>query len=324
MNEVSNCPVCESQELLTVKTHVFHRPVDCPDPPPPQIPYTTERLWILFKHLLADKDSIRISIALCDNCGLMFTNPRMTAKEIALKYSVIERLESARVRSRLDPPRKTGQRAARIRDEIERSLGTSITGKRILDFGGAHGYNLVSFAERNDCGVIDWVKQEMPGGVEYLGRTLDEIPADYRFHLILLSHVLEHSVDPVTLLRELASRIYENGAIYVEVPLGAFREWRVLKEPLTHVNFFSEESLSTCMRLAGFSLLSIRTRFQWVTHGRNWCVNAIGKPISPGAENIENEVHPSPTRKQMRDPRLYIPLVAFKTVEKTKGLIPRR
>ncbi len=322
MIEVYDCPVCGSQELVIVKDHVFHKPIDCPNPPPAHVPYATERLWILFRHILPGTDKIRIKVILCSQCGLMFTNPRMTPDEVAVKYSVIESLESARLRSKLDPPRKIEKRAKRIKAEIERFLGAPVAGMRILDFGGAQGHNLVPFAEKNECCVVDLVKQEMPQGVDYLGKSLDDIPAHYRFNLILLSHVLEHSLDPVTLLSELASNLCENGAIYVEVPLGAFREWRVLKEPLTHLNFFSEQSLSACMRLAGFSRLSIRTRFQWVTHGMNWCVNAIGKLTSSQVE-VENHTHAS-TRKQMKNFRLYVPFLVFKSVEKTKRLILRR
>ncbi len=123
---------------------------------------------------------------------------------------------------------------------------------------------------------------ETPSGIQYLGKTLDDLPKDQKFDLILLSHVLEHAESPVGLLKDLAARLSKGGVIYVEVPLGAFREWMRLKEPLTHINFFSEESLFKCMREAGLVPIWLRTGFVWVTHGRNWCVMAVGKKEGDG------------------------------------------
>jgi len=86
----------------------------------------------------------------------------------------------------------------------------------------------------------------------------------------------------------------ENGLLYVEVPLGAHTEWNELSEPLTHLNFFSEQSLVECLRLAGLQVIDISTRYVWVTHKKAWCVMALARP--------NNNTRPVPalsTKRQM-------------------------
>lgn len=116
--------------------------------------------------------------------------------------------------------------------------------------------------------VLDYVRlDEYPAGVRYAGRDFDDLQPGKRFGAILICHVLEHAVRPLELVSRAAEHLSDVGVVYIEVPLVAFREWRRLSEPLTHVRFFSEESVFNLARLAGLNVFSLSTDYQWVTHG---------------------------------------------------------
>ena len=63
------------------------------------------------------------------------------------------------------------------------------------------------------------------------------------------------------------------------LPLFSFSR-TVLKgfgEPLTHVNFFSEESLSKCLKKAGFDVMHLSTKNQLTTSGDRHCIKIVGR-----------------------------------------------
>jgi len=184
----------------------------------------------------------------------------------------------------------------------------------VLDYGGQEGYNLASFAQTgNSCFVLDYLRFDHPDGISYLGRDTGDLLAQDRFDVILVCHTLEHLVNPVELLSDLGSRLTDGGAMYVEVPLGCWREYRSISDPITHVNFFSEQSLAGCLSRAGLRTVKLSTDYQWVTHARNWCVNAVGRRGNGPA------LAPASTSSQMRAIRYYAVSAAWKALGKISG-----
>ena len=66
-----------------------------------------------------------------------------------------------------------------------------------------------------------------------------------------------------------------DGIIVIQVPLGCMREWKSLKNPFVHINFFSEQSLYNCVRLAGLKVLHIKTEITKITRYRNWQLSTV-------------------------------------------------
>jgi dTDP-4-dehydrorhamnose reductase/SAM-dependent methyltransferase len=76
-----------------------------------------------------------------------------------------------------------------------------------------------------------------------------------QFDLVIAIHLLEHIVDPVSLLREAAAKLKPGGRIFLQVP-------NVKESPFDlliadHVSHFSVESLVALLAPAGFDLLAI-------------------------------------------------------------------
>ena len=304
MFEIDHCPSCGSRENTKLKEHLFRFPGD--DIGNQLHDLTYERLWILFSRILEKRDKAVFLSMLCQKCGLIFTNPRFSREDIQIKYEAVNELGSVKYRLKRHPPSNLNLRARRIYHLVTNHFSARAESKpRVLDYGGASGYNVLPFTEKFDCGVLDFEQWDLPRGISYLGRDLSDLSEEDRFEVILLLHTLEHIPEPSTFLEDIGKYLANEGVLYVEVPLGCFREWRLITEPLTHINFFSEESLFNCIKRCGLATIHLETSYQWVTQGNMWCVNAVGKK-----GNFDDKVIPNlTTKKQMNKVNYYLPFL---------------
>jgi Methyltransferase domain len=309
-------PVCGEFDLKVLSKVSFSRPPALDAAAVASLPYAERSLRLFFDEICAGEDNAEISMDMCPACGLIFSNPRFSKQQVSTRYLVGEEKDNPRAAAGSSPPPNADERSARIFNLISRALGDPPRSLRVLDYGGARGAILQSFMPENHCCVLDYLEYDLPGGATYLGRDLEALGPDDLFDLILLCHTLEHVPDPLQLATAVGSYLSESGLLYVEVPLGAFREWRAVREPLTHVNFFSEESLVKCMGLAGLRVLSVETRFQWSCSGRSWCINLLCRPGSAGSARPPKW---KSTRRQMWSPFYYPRMV----VKKAGQMLPR-
>ena len=238
-----------------------------------------ERLWIYFHKILKSLAPAEVDSTLCQSCDFIFSNPRFTEQDIQEKYQTIDQLGFDQQRHQQKGLPKSKLRGDRILQLIRsQTIGNSAAGNlKILDYGGAEGYLLEPFIEIGYEGyLIDFIQyQTTHPNIQYLGRDLNALGNNDRFDVILLLHTLEHVVDPVGLLKGLGQYLKPGGLLYIEVPLGAWLEWEFLREPVTHLNFFSESSLQNCTSIAGLQTSFINTQWQWVTTKKGLCVNLI-------------------------------------------------
>jgi SAM-dependent methyltransferase len=312
MIQIKNCPICHSNKLKILKRHTFKYPGNNVKNNLNDISYI--RRWILFQKIIPDEISFNFSSTLCCSCGFIFTNPRFNENEIKIKYETINELGSVKFRIKNTPPANAKKRAKRIFTLIQRFHNFDRKKKpKILDYGGAAGDNLYFFMSNFQCNILDYERWNLPKKINYLGRNLSDLKEIEKFDVILLLHTLEHIVDPKEFLIQIASFLKKDGIIYVEVPLGCFQEWKFLREPLTHINFFSEESLYNCFKFTNLDIDYLHTSFQQVTTTKKWCVNIIAsKRTNKNKINFSNFLS---TKKQMSYLFYYIPYIfEFRTL----------
>ena len=99
---------------------------------------------------------------------------------------------------------------------------------------------------------------EKPALARYI-ETADFAASSERYDLIILRHVLEHTHDPVALLRSLGQRLMPQGTLYVEVPnmnsgFGRIMRgyWKGYYVP-RHIFHYSRESLAEIASRAGLT-----------------------------------------------------------------------
>ncbi len=143
-------------------------------------------------------------------------------------------------------------------------------GPCIVDVGAGYGHILHALGEEfpgsrrlaiessDPC-----VKHLRALGIEVQTQTAEEILAELErtADLIVLSHVLEHLLDPLDVLRRIHTALVPGGCLYVEVPnipretLPQYPDHRWAPrydEP--HITFFSKATLSEMIERAGFAI----------------------------------------------------------------------
>lgn len=271
MKLVIKCPVCNSNRLKKVKKYTFRSPRD--DIENHLMDYNYVRLWILFHKIMENKkDKIIFNMTLCENCGLLFTNPRFSEEDLRIKYDCIAKLRTNKERSSIAQPEKWKHRAHRVYNLIKKYYIFNLKDQpKILDYGGSAGYILIPFKNDFKCYVIDYEKWDLPEGVYYLGKNLKNTK---KFDIILLLHILEHVFNPKKLLEDLSKYLNENGVLIIQIPLECFR-LKYLNEPLTHISFFSEESLYNCVKFAGLNIIHLKTSLQKYLDIKNWAIDVV-------------------------------------------------
>lgn len=297
MIKVDRCVLCGSKRQRVLITHSYSRPHTKGQA---QLSYVDSRLEILFDHIWEGGDVAEFDVVLCGACGIIFSNPRYTDAEITTKYKAIGQMQSDRVRKAGKNLALAEAKAAEIHRVVSNMMDADRAHgpKRILDYGGAGGMYISPFIPAgHHCFLLDYVAYPLPEKVTRLGKDLADLDENARFDVILLLHVLEHCTGPTEMIAKLSRYLADDGLLYVEVPLGCWREWKHLKEPLTHVNFFSEQSLCNCVSNVGLDVAHLSTKFQYAVVSRSLCVNLIARKSAPQA-NITFKS----TRRQMSQP----------------------
>jgi len=155
----------------------------------------------------------------CSSCGATYTAPRPAS---------MDRYYPRRYRAY--GPLVTLILGAFYRMRVSRWAAWKPKGGSVLEIGCGSGLMLAAFSQRGWKAVgiernEEVVARVRPGpGVEITTLPVEELPAEARFDLILMFHVLEHIGDPVRLLRECAKRLAPGGRVVVNVP--NFGSWQ--------------------------------------------------------------------------------------------------
>lgn len=205
------------------------------------------------------------TIVRCDNCQLMYMNPRMTAEEYREFYDskYYDDYEYDTILSEERNP-KFLQRLATFR-QLKPARG------RLLDIGTATGEFLHTAKQDGwevwGTEVSSFAAQQAKRlyGLDIFVGEVDDAPyAEKSFDIIHLSHVLEHVPSPRGTLRSITRLLKDDGYLVIEIPY-QFGNWfdrlaqrfgrsHITKEPsLHHVYFYTPRSLGMIFDSENFS-----------------------------------------------------------------------
>lgn len=231
-NEASACPACRSSRIRMLD--IF------------SIPRTPERRRLAF-------------ISGCRACGLLFVNPLPSASELQKYYSErgtwAER-QSDRVK---EPNSVTGglRRPDRLMSALEPHAPRLASPGKVLDFGCGDGKFLNRMKARG------WetygIEPSTDAPFRKHHRLLD-VPQDGSFDFVVLNHVLEHLLDPLNTLQQLAGSLRDGGILFVSTPrldtLPLHRDLKYCLSGHRHVVSFSEICLRGLLARAGFDTIA--------------------------------------------------------------------
>ncbi len=257
-----NCPCCHNNNWCKVKEHHFKdQSKKAENNSNYYSNYLDIRRQILFNVWFPGKKEITLTSIYCNVCGFMCYSPRPNQQDLEAKYKYLNEKGSIGTLSEPTP------RAIRLDHQRELFMNKMIASfhkvesQKVLDVGGGDGRLLRPFLEQgSSCYLVDFNPTPYPG-VERIGNTLKDVSAGTKFDILICSHVLEHVSDPGEFLRELRAVLTDNGVVYIEVPLEIWQGIHIDRDPVTHINFFTVNSLKNALQLNGFKPLAIKSKF---------------------------------------------------------------
>jgi 2-polyprenyl-3-methyl-5-hydroxy-6-metoxy-1,4-benzoquinol methylase len=231
-------------------------------------------------------------IVRCENCGLLYTNPRLSLDEISKLYSseyntsgekkIIEKLVHFLKKWRVRFARK-------IKGE---------KGNLILDVGCGDGYFLVNCKRKGyrvlgvdldkNLSKMIWDKYGINilvgefASLDIKGETVDRVT---------MHHMLEHSYDPMGDMKKAHDVLKKGGELEIEVPNVDGIEFKLFKKSFHytlpyHTYHFGKDSLIGFLKANEFEVIDIKYPFFSPYIYSNSIIQAIFKKIDPRLEII--------------------------------------
>jgi len=223
----------------------------------------------------SDRYGISINTVFNKNTGLLRSNPYYSPEALELFYGNFYRDIYSTTHPDANCPKSSllalqVQTGIRILNKARRLLPAIA---HVLDYGGGIGGALLPFDEsghRTMCVDYgdDYIEYGKRFGINGIVGGTGVIPEDLQFDLIILSHVLEHTLNPVDLISQLCKKLAPNGLIFIDVP-GLDWIHTVWKHNFqshlqnAHVWYFSRSTLTNILLKSGI------TSVKWV--GRTSC-----------------------------------------------------
>jgi SAM-dependent methyltransferase len=212
--------------------------------------YVKKRYRVLFEKWIVGKDRVTLTSSVCRRCGFIVYFPRPEKQDIDAKYRFLEEMGQDYGGNVSHDSNDELKRSKNLYRFLKKYINLHKVNK-ILDYGGGDGRLMYIFRKRGkQCYLIDYNKSPVQG-ISKLGDTIDQLAFDEKFDLIICSHVIEHVAEPSQVLQKLLGHLNKGGYIYIQVPMEVWKRPPFHIEPVTHINFFTPNSLYNLMVAGG-------------------------------------------------------------------------
>ncbi len=236
MNILENrkCPVCESENKEVVFAQDFN-----------------DILGISL-------DKFEQNIAICKDCGMVYTTPFVNDEELNNYYSYMSSYEYDNNDNLY--PKTHMKRSLQQFEYIKNFINNH---NSVLDIGCAIGYTLSLFKDAGykTLGLEPSAKNKQIAkekyDVEVETRFLDKDGLDGRiFDVVMLSHVAEHLKYPLDIFKNIKNVLNDDGLLFIENPdIDLFDEQDLYQFFFEHINYFNIDSTKNLLYKAGFELV---------------------------------------------------------------------
>lgn len=210
-------------------------------------------------HLLAgiDRYGFIQSTVMCNRCGLIMSNPRMT-EEFYQKF-----YKSDEYRKLYDGLNYLTKYESNYSDGRAIPIFKSVTAVKpankissLLEFGAGGGWNLLPFIEK---GIYvqgydyspELVNLGRSKGIRLGQGSFDDIKGEY--DVIILNHVIEHFTDLFEDMNKIKEHLNEEGIIYIQVPdIEKFSMGHIQN---AHTYYFTSKTLRYYMGKCGLKMI---------------------------------------------------------------------
>ncbi len=199
-----------------------------------------------------------LTSVLCECCGFVCYTPRPTTEDVAAKYARLKDYDPSIGGQNLDDEKVVETDKARS-NILHEKLSSHMPNGAILDYGGGNGKLMHAFMEHGrSCYLADYSEVQLPG-IQKVANDIGDLEGTYS--VIVLSHVLEHVAEPGELVAGLHQHLNDDGVLYAEIPIDMLGGLRLEGDPVTHINFFTQDSLASLLNNNGYTIIDGQTEF---------------------------------------------------------------
>jgi 2-polyprenyl-3-methyl-5-hydroxy-6-metoxy-1,4-benzoquinol methylase len=215
-----------------------------------------------------DRYGLKHQTVICQNCGLIRTNPKLTQYSYnhfyenwyRQLYSGYAHVDENGFRLEFESMQPRGKKILEFLEKFHICL----TEKTILEIGSGGGWNLLSFEQIGaktigfDYGSYIEFGRKLYGLDLRYGSIEEAVNESVRADIVILSHVIEHFTDPITTLKDIRKVLKYDGVCYLETPgiLNIHNTYLDLMGLLqnAHTYTFSMITLSYFVKSAGYEV----------------------------------------------------------------------
>lgn len=204
-------------------------------------------------------ETLGLYVSVCKNCGVVCLNPRMNDQDYADYYTTEYYGQYQPHPKRQPSPTSGSDRAIQIGNDLQPWLQNST---RVLEVGCGPGGNLIELKNR---GITELTGLEpsvecseilQSHGIQCLNGVLSDVDildTAGPFDVLILSHMLEHFVDPASALRRIRNLLADDGLLYILVPNIYDGDYR-RQFTVPHTFYFSPNTLQFLLYNSGFAI----------------------------------------------------------------------
>ena len=219
----------------------------------------------------SDQFGFSVQSVMCNNCGLIMLNPRMTAKAYAKFYSDTYRPLVSAYHGRLinEETIQVEQKhyAKQLGDLLERIINQKKGVINLLDVGGSTGVIAFYLQQRFNCNatVIDPSKTEL-SNAKLLGLDVEmctiedyEHRRNQKFELITICQTIDHFLDIKSALKKIKKIMNPEGIIFIDIV--DFRAYYLQNKSIEgsikidHPYYLTESTMESYLANIGFKVL---------------------------------------------------------------------
>lgn len=203
----------------------------------------------------------------CNNCGLVYMNPRKNAAEYKEYYN--DEYQSARhgIKDFADAVKRLENKGSYEAKKAHlQFVGNYVNkGARVFEIGSGWGSLLALLQKEKGAAVKGLEISELAVRVarEHYGldiehKVLEEyLPlAKEKFDLVIMNHVLEHFLDPKKVLTDIKNIVAPGAVLYIAVPNVLKPDVRLSRfYHVNHTYYFSQTTLGEILARAGYKVI---------------------------------------------------------------------
>lgn len=231
MITLKSCPVCQSALIAQYRESGF-------------APQVTHEIMPGVKITAA----IITRYCICQNCHVIFQNPRMSDSELNRFYG------KGYYRRSIDMTDEEKDKDEIYRAKFDSKIIKENLGEIAshLDIGASRGFLLDEIGAKIKVAVESDTENVTVSGIEVYSQV--SLVPQKTFDLVTAIHTLEHVSDPISYLKSMIAKVGKNGHLVIEVPT-----WKSPGGPLRlpHLFHFEPDVLKLMCREVGLKVIHV-------------------------------------------------------------------